>query len=195
VAVLTITEENRTIKDEETVRQYLAGIGIEYERWDLAPGIDKDSSADTILSAYAQQIENVKQVGGYAKVDVVNVNSSTPGLDAMLSKFSAEHWHDEAEVRFTVYGRGLYHVHPSSGPVMALEVEPGDMIGVPRGTLHWFELCREREIKAVRFFQDSAGWTPYYTQSALERQYEPVCFGQSYLSQEKPAAISWGPVK
>ena len=41
-------------------------------------------------------------------------------------------------------------------------------------------MCGEREIKAIRFFQDAAGWAPHYTQSALEKQYEPVCFGPAY---------------
>lgn len=195
MAVLTIPAEGRTIRDINTIRQYLSGAGIEYEQWDLLPGMDKDLTGEAILAAYSSQIHKIKTEGGYAKVDVVNVNASTPGLDAMLSKFSTEHWHDEDEVRFTVHGRGLYHVHSSDGSVMALEVEPGDMIRVPRGTLHWFDLCGEREIKAIRFFQDPAGWTPYYTQSALEKEYEPVCFGQSYLSSENAVTSSWPPIK
>jgi 1,2-dihydroxy-3-keto-5-methylthiopentene dioxygenase len=185
MAIVKIVDEDRVISGEEDVRQYLAGVGIEYERWELSPEIDKDSSSEAVLAAYAEQVERVKCAGGYAKVDVVNFNSSTPGIDAMLSKFSAEHWHDEDEVRFTAYGRGLYHVHPPNAAVASLEVEPGDMIRLPRGTLHWFDLCGEREIKAIRFFEDTAGWTPYYTQSAMEQQFQPVCFGPSYLAREK----------
>ncbi len=195
MAVLTIPAEDRTLREADTIRQYLSRAGISYEQWDLLPGIDKDSTGEAILSAYSPHIEKMKEEGGYEKVDVVNVNASTPGLDGMLSKFSVEHWHDEDEVRFTVHGRGLYHVHSPDGSVMALEVEPGDMIRVPRGTLHWFDLCGEREIKAIRFFQDPAGWTPYYTQSALEKQYEPVCFGQSYLPPDKAVASAWTPAK
>jgi 1,2-dihydroxy-3-keto-5-methylthiopentene dioxygenase len=157
------------------------------------PGIDKDTSSETILAVYARQIERVQQEGGFTKVDVVNVHAATPGLETMLSKFSTEHWHDEDEVRLTVHGRGLYHVHPPHGPVLALEVEvePGDLIRVPRGTLHWFTLCGEREIKAVRFFQDPAGWTPHYNDSQLEKQHEPVCFGPSYVEPEQRMATSW----
>lgn len=153
--------------------------------------IDKDSTGDEILKAYAERIERVKEQGGYAKADVVNVNPSTPALEAMLAKFSNEHWHDEEEVRFIVHGRGVYHVHLLDDSVAQLEVEPGDMIRVARGTLHWFDLCAEREIKAIRFFQDPAGWTPYYTNSGLERQYEPVCFGPNYLAPQGVSGISW----
>jgi 1,2-dihydroxy-3-keto-5-methylthiopentene dioxygenase len=191
MAVLTISEENRTIQDAEEIRRCLPAFGIQYEHWELSPKIGTDSSSEAILQAYAERIDEVQKQGGYEKVDVVNVNSSTAGLDAMLAKFSTEHWHDEEEVRFIVYGRGVYHVHASDGRVAKLEVEAGDMISVPRGTLHWFDLCSEREIKAIRFFQDPAGWTPYYTDSALEKQYQPVCFGQSYISGEKILDAAW----
>ena len=86
--------------------------------------------------------------------DVIDVFPDTPNLDAMLTKFSSEHWHDEDEVRFIVEGRGLFHIHPTDGPVFAIEVEAGDLIRVPRGTHHWFDLCGDRRIRAIRLFQD-----------------------------------------
>ena len=52
---------------------------------------------------------------------------------------------------------------------------------MPRGTKHWFDLCAERRIRAIRLFQDPAGWTPHYTESGAEREHEPVCLGPSYL--------------
>src|ERR1700761_2360870 len=188
MAVLTLINENQIFSNPEDIGRHLAPAGIEYDRWEILPGIDKEASSEFILEAYAEHIERVKEKGGYAKADVVNVNSATPGLDTMLSRFSTEHWHDEEEVRFILHGRGVYHVHlRDSNTVSKLEVEAGDMIRVPRGTLHWFDLCAEREIKAIRFFQDATGWTPYYTQSGLEKQYEPVCFGLTYLAAEKVA--------
>jgi 1,2-dihydroxy-3-keto-5-methylthiopentene dioxygenase len=195
MAVLTIVEEKRTLTAVPQIQEYLAGIGIEYDRWELLPGIDKDSTSETILETYAARIAEVKQKGGFVKVDVVNVNASTPGLNEMLSRFSAEHWHDEDEVRFIVHGSGVYHVHPPSGPVAKLEVEPGDMIHVPHGTLHWFDLCATREIKSIRFFQDAEGWTPHYTESSLEQKFEPVCFGPNYFPHAKVTVEPLLPLK
>jgi 1,2-dihydroxy-3-keto-5-methylthiopentene dioxygenase len=193
MAVLTIVDEGRTLVDAWAIREYLADVGIEYERWDLVAGLNGETTSEAILNAYADRIERVKQDGGYAKVDVINVNAATPGLEAMLSKFSAEHWHDEDEVRFIVHGRGVYHVHSPQRPVARLEVEPGDMIRVARGTLHWFDLCADHEIKSIRFFQDPAGWTPHYTESGLEQKHEPVCFGQSYLPGDVAVDFPWHP--
>ena len=42
------------------------------------------------------------------------------------------------------------------------------MIRVPRGTRHWFDLCADRRIRAIRLFQDVSGWTPHYTGSGRE---------------------------
>ena len=61
--------------------------------------------------------------------------------------------------------------------VVAIEVTAGDLIRVPRGTFHWFNLCDEHRIRAIRLFQDKSGWTPHYTESYLDRDYLPLCFG------------------
>jgi 1,2-dihydroxy-3-keto-5-methylthiopentene dioxygenase len=113
--------------------------------------------------------------------DVIDVKASTPGLDAMLAKFSKEHWHDEDEVRLIVSGSGVFHIRPKNGSVHAIEVGAGDSIRVPAGTHHWFDLCATREIRAIRLFQDPAGWTPHYTESGAEKGFEPVCLGPAYL--------------
>ena len=95
----------------------------------------------------------------------------------MLAKFDREHWHDEDEVRFIISGGGVFHIHSKTGEVVAIEVSAGDLIRVPRGTLHWFNLCADRRIRAIRLFQDKSGWTPHYTDSQVDRNYMPICFG------------------
>ena len=181
MAVVRIPEENRSLHEPDQIREFLASIGIDYERW--APGTEtpRDASAEQILRDYAGQIDQLKARGGYVTADVIDVGPETPGLDTMLARFNTEHWHDEDEVRYIVAGRGLFHVHPQKGPVVAIEVEAGDLIRVPRGTHHWFDLCGEKRIRAIRLFQDTAGWTPHYTNSRVDRNYEPVCLGPRYI--------------
>lgn len=181
MAVLRIPDQQRSLHEQDEIREYLASIGIEYERWPLADGVSADASAEQVLSAYAPQVDELKRRGGYVTADVIDVNGDTPGLDTMLAKFNIEHRHDEDEVRYVVAGRGLFHIHPPDSPVVALEVEAGDLIRVPRGTLHWFDLCGDRRIRAIRLFQDSSGWTPHYTSSGVDRKYEPVCWGPRYI--------------
>jgi 1,2-dihydroxy-3-keto-5-methylthiopentene dioxygenase len=182
MAVVRIPEEDRILKDDQTVGQYLDGRGIEFERWIPTVRVADGASADVILAAYAGKIDELKARGGYVTADVIDVKPDTPGLTAMLAKFNSEHWHDEDEVRLIVEGRGLFHIHPADGgPVFAIEVEAGDLIRVPRGTHHWFDLCGDRRIRAIRLFQDVSGWTPHYTNSGVDRGFQPVCFGPAYF--------------
>ena len=118
-------------------------------------------------------------------MDIIDVNPDTPGLNAMLAKFNIEHYHDEDEVRYIIDGRGLFHIHPQQGPVVEIEVETGDLIRVPRDTLHWFNLCGDQRIRAIRLFKDISGWTPYYTHSEIDRKYEPVCWGPWYIPPQQ----------
>jgi 1,2-dihydroxy-3-keto-5-methylthiopentene dioxygenase len=55
------------------------------------------------------------------------------------------------------------------------------MINVPRGTWHWFDLCEDSNIRCIRLFQESSGWTPRYTGSGEDARHEPLCFGPSYI--------------
>ena len=189
MALLRIPEEDRTITEAADVRGFLTEYGIEYERAGLAPGLSTTSTSEEILAAWAPKIDELKARGGYVVADVIDVKPETPNLDAMLKRFSSEHWHDEDEVRLIVEGRGLFHIHPPGKPVFALEVEAGDLIRVPRGTHHWFDLCGDRRIRAIRLFQDMSGWTPRYTESGEDTKFQPLCFGPAYIP---PARVSPG---
>jgi 1,2-dihydroxy-3-keto-5-methylthiopentene dioxygenase len=161
----------------------VAGAGRPSDETPLHLAIVADGApAEEILAAYGGEIAELKQRGGYVTADVIDVKPETPGLDAMLAKFSREHWHDEDEVRFIIEGSGVFHIHPRNGPVCAIEVVAGDLIRVPRGTWHWFDLCADRRIRAIRLFQDPAGWTPRYTDSGVDRGFEPVCLGPAHIA-------------
>lgn len=180
MAVVTILNEDKKLTDAAEIANALAAHGIDYERWTPSHPVVDDAPPEAILQAYAREIDELKSRGGYVTADVIDVNPNTAGLEAMLAKFNREHWHDEDEVRFIIAGHGLFHIHSNSGAVLAIEVAAGDLIRVPRGTLHWFNLCSDRRIRAIRLFQDMAGWTPQYTESRVDENFLPVCFGPQH---------------
>jgi len=188
MAVLRFPDTNKKLEDEQEIRAALGALGIEYERWSL-DRVPPDGSADDVLSAYAAEIEEMKRRGGYVTADVIDVTPETPGLETMLKKFDKEHTHSEDEVRFIVAGRGIFFLALDER-VASVEVGPGDMLRVPRGTKHWFTLCEDRRIRAIRWFQDTTGWTPHYTDSGVEKNYQSLCFGPSYLGQRVAGGIS-----
>lgn len=187
MAVLRFPNEDRTIAAEAEMRAELGALGIDYERWSL-DRVGADASAEEVLSAYAAEIEEMKRRGGYVTADVIDVNPATPNLETMLAKFDKEHTHDEDEVRFILAGRGIFFL-ALDGRVVSVEVGPGDMLRVPRGTRHWFTLCEDRRIRAIRWFQDTTGWTPHYTGSGIDQGYQPLCFGPAYLGPRATTGI------
>ncbi|HZJ45313.1 MAG TPA: cupin domain-containing protein [Pyrinomonadaceae bacterium] len=185
MAIVTILANKQTLTDEQSIRNCLSEYHIDYERWSPEYELPDEATSEDVLKAYSKEIDKLKTRGGYVTADVIDVTPETPGLDEMLARFDREHWHDEDEVRFVIAGRGIFHIHGDAG-VVAIEVGPGDLIRVPRGTHHWFNLCSDRRIRAIRLFQDMSGWTPHYTETRIDRQHQPLCFGQSQV----PADVS-----
>ena len=187
MAVLRFPETNQIFEDENAIRSELADLGIDYERWSL-DRVGNDASPEDVLAAYSDEIEEMKRRGGYVTADIIDVNSSTPNLETMLAKFDKEHTHSEDEVRFILAGRGIFFLN-IAGHVASVEVGSGDMLRVPRGTTHWFTLCEDRRIRAIRWFQDTTGWTPHYTGSGVDQNYQPLCFGPAYLGPRADTGI------
>jgi 1,2-dihydroxy-3-keto-5-methylthiopentene dioxygenase len=184
MARIRVQDENREITGVEEMREFLRPFGIWYEKWEVEGRLPAEATSEQILETYAPEIERLKAAGNFVTADVINVSPATPNLDALLAKFSKEHTHSEDEVRFTVKGSGVFHIHPDNGPVFAIQVEAGDLINVPCGTKHWFDLCNDKTIRCIRLFQDSSGWTPHYIDgSKLHERYTPVCLGPAYLPQ------------
>lgn len=181
MARIRIPDEHRDLTDPDAIRAFLQPFGIRYERWDVEGRIGPEATSDEILTAYAPEIERLKAEGGYVTADVINITPDTPNLDALLDKFNKEHTHSEDEIRFTVRGTGLFHIHPEDGPVFAVQVESGDLISVPAGTRHWFDLCDDRTIRCIRLFEDTSGWTPHYVGDPVHSRYMPVCLGPAFL--------------
>lgn len=179
--IVRVPNEQREIHDFAEAKAYLATINIGCERWDTNYDLSDSVPAEQILNTYAEEIEQLKASGGYVTADVIDVKPDTPNLQTMLDRFNKEHWHDEDEVRFIIEGHGIFHIHPKDAPVVAIEVGKGDLLRVPAGTLHWFDLCGDKRIRAIRLFQDAGGWTPHYSESGVDKGYMPVCFGLTYI--------------
>jgi 1,2-dihydroxy-3-keto-5-methylthiopentene dioxygenase len=194
MARVHIPDQNRELSDVTAIREFLQPFGIWYEKWDVEGRIGPEATNEEILEAYAPEIERLKAAGGYVTADVINVNPATPNLDQMLAKFDKEHTHSEDEVRFTVRGSGVFHIHPDNGPVFGITVESGDLVNVPCGTKHWFNLCQDKTIRCIRLFQDMSGWTPQYIEQGVHGNYAPLCFGLSYLNTGEQPANRLNPV-
>ncbi|MEM6957917.1 MAG: cupin domain-containing protein [Myxococcota bacterium] len=114
------------------------------------------------LDDYQPRIDELRKAHGYIQQDEVALRPDTPGLDEALKKFDDEHLHDEDEVRFVLDGAGVFDIRHPDDRWMRVVVERGDLIVVPKGRYHRFELTDDKTIHCVRLFQDKSGWVPKY---------------------------------
>jgi 1,2-dihydroxy-3-keto-5-methylthiopentene dioxygenase len=84
----------------------------------------------------------------------------------MRQKFLSEHRHLEDEVRFFVRGQGLFYLH-LDGQVYALQCEKQDLIRVPSGTPHWFDMGPAPDFTCIRLFTNPEGWAAQWTGDAI----------------------------
>lgn len=112
--------------------------------------------------AYQAPLDALKGERGYVQQDEVALSPDTPNIDAICAKFVDEHLHDDDEVRFVLEGAGIFDIRSRDDRYMRVEVEPGDLIVVPKDRHHRFMLTESKTIRCVRLFKDASGWVPRY---------------------------------
>jgi 1,2-dihydroxy-3-keto-5-methylthiopentene dioxygenase len=143
-------------EDSDVIASMLREIGVRFERWPVR------ETGDDILAAYAHEIGLLKTGGGYQTVDVVSVTPDHPDRAMMRTKFLSEHTHAEDEVRFFVGGEGLFTLH-HDGRVFDVLCTAGDLMSVPAGMKHWFDMGAAPRFTAIRLFVNPDGWVAAFT--------------------------------
>lgn len=154
----------------EDIAATLAELGVRFERWQASAPIAPGASPDEVLAAYAPEIKRLKDEQGYVTVDVVSLSADHPQKDELRAKFLDEHRHGEDEVRFFVAGRGLFTLHVEDH-VYAVLCEKNDLISVPAGTRHWFDMGERPHFVAIRLFNNPEGWVAKFTGDAIARRF------------------------
>jgi len=148
--------------DAVEIARLLGEVGVRFERWKAEASLAADADQDAILAAYRSSIARVQADGGYGTVDVVRLAKGTPNTEPMRKKFLDEHTHSEDEVRFFVEGSGAFYLHLGGKVYQAVCVR-GDLLSVPAGTRHWFDMGPDPEFTAIRFFNNQEGWVAQFT--------------------------------
>ena len=154
----------------EDIAATLAELGVRFERWQASAPIAPGASPDEVLAAYAPEIQQLKDEQGYVTVDVVSLSADHPQKDELRAKFLDEHRHGEDEVRFFVAGRGLFTLHVEDH-VYAVLCEKNDLISVPAGTRHWFDMGERPHFVAIRLFNNPEGWVAKFTGDEIARRF------------------------
>jgi len=161
--------------DGQAIAEELSRIGVTFERWEASRPVAPGATPEEVMAAYRADIDRLVTERGFRTVDVISIAPDNPQREALRAKFLDEHFHKEDEVRFFVAGSGLFTLHVDD-KVYEVECVKGDLIGVPDGTRHWFDMGPEPNFVAIRFFTEPDGWVGHFTGTDIASRfprYEP----------------------
>lgn len=156
--------------EQAAIADALRTIGVRFEQWQATQPIAPGAPPDAVLQAYRRDVDRLIAENGFRTVDVVSIAPDHPDREAMRRKFLDEHFHQEDEVRFFVAGAGLFTLHVAD-KVYEILCEAGDLIGVPDGATHWFDMGEAPYFVAIRFFTEPDGWVGHFTGSDIAQRF------------------------
>lgn len=168
----------QVIEAHSEIAAALRPLCVDFERWTPTHPVQPGDAPEAIMAAYRSDIDRLMFTRGFKSVDVVSIAPNNPNREAMRAKFLDEHAHKEDEVRFFVAGSGQFNLH-ADGKVYEIICEAGDLISVPDGATHWFDMGPEPSFVAIRFFTAADGWVGYFTGSDIALKFPRYEVGQS----------------
>jgi len=148
--------------DPAEIADLLGKVGVHFERWKAGAELPQNATQDQVIAAYKAEVDRLSAAAGYQSVDVIRITPDNPNKEALRTKFLDEHTHDEDEVRFFVEGSGAFYLHLGD-KVYQVVCTRDDLLSVPAGTLHWFDMGPEPFFTAIRLFITPDGWVAKFT--------------------------------
>ncbi|MEV0249020.1 cupin [Nocardia sp. NPDC050712] len=162
-------------RDETQIADALRECAVQLRRWPANDTVRPGASAEEVLAHYRSAVDELCAQENLRLVDVVQFHpEDTPAWREQAAKardtFLEEHRHGENEVRFFARGAGCFYLHVNQR-VYAVVCEAGDLISVPAGTTHWFDMGPRPDFCAVRFFEQEDGWIGDFTGSDIAQRF------------------------
>ncbi|WP_312242916.1 acireductone dioxygenase [Pantoea sp.] len=173
LTIFTDTEATQPVwhsTDPEAIRKRLEAKNVRFERWEADRDLGDNPDAETVINAYQHAIDRLVAEKGYQSWDVISMRGDNPQKETLREKFLSEHTHGEDEVRFFVEGAGLFCLH-LDGQVYQILCEKNDLISVPAGTPHWFDMGSSPHFTAIRIFDNQEGWIAKFTGDKIADAY------------------------
>ncbi len=83
MSALTVCPDNQpqlgeTTTDFTAIQTRLGAIGVQFERWTANCELAADADQDTVIDAYSDSIDRLKQQYAFQSVDVISLNPDHP---------------------------------------------------------------------------------------------------------------------
>ncbi|XP_013416984.1 1,2-dihydroxy-3-keto-5-methylthiopentene dioxygenase-like [Lingula anatina] len=110
-----------------------------------------------------ETLKKIKQERGYTWEDDIEISKGTlPDFEEKTKAFATEHMHPDEEVRLVLDGTGFFDVRDREDRWIRLQFQKGDMIALPPGMYHRFNLgSDEGYLKLHRIYSTVPQWTAH----------------------------------
>lgn len=169
----TVPRELRSLDDHTQIARELRALDVDLRQWPIKSSVTAGAAPEQVLAAYADDIAALQAEYGFASVDVVSMGPDHPARVEARQKFLSEHTHADYEMRFFVAGAGMFYLRKDDRVYMLL-CTAGDLISVPAGTTHWFDMSEAPSFTAIRFFTTPDGWVAEFTGDSVATRYPPM---------------------
>ena len=168
VAIYPVTSPdtpNKVLTHFDDIATTLAEHGVRFERWQPGP-LEKGAGDAQLIAAYQAQIDAL----GYGGVEVFSVTGDQPQKAELRAQFLDEHRYNTDNAHFFIAGQGWFCLHVDDY-VYGVRCEKNDLLVIPAGMPHWFDMGENPHIVALRLFSATAGRLPESTGDAIARQF------------------------
>ncbi len=161
--------------DPDDIQRELKAVGVLFQRVDASIPLSEGADQEEVLSAYRHVVDQQCESFGYQSADVIRIKPDAPNVVELRQKFLSEHTHSDDEARVMVEGSGCFYLHLSD-KIYQVVCTRGDLITVPAGVRHWFDMGPKPRFAAIRFFTRPEGWVAQFTGDGIADRfpkYEP----------------------
>lgn len=145
---------HKVLNHQEDITSTLAEQGVAFTRVQVATPIVPGASGQEVMAAFKAQIDTLET--RQAALEVISVGNDHPQKGELRGRYLQEQFHEADEVCFIAAGRGLFSLHLGEY-VYALLCERNDVLSVPAGTRHWFDMGENPYLVAIRLFSQPDG--------------------------------------
>ncbi|GAA1988352.1 1,2-dihydroxy-3-keto-5-methylthiopentene dioxygenase [Kitasatospora viridis] len=160
-------------RDRAQIADVLLDCSVRLRSWPVRGAVEPGTANDALIELYRAEVDELCAEEGLKVTDTVQFHPEdtpqwrTRAEQARLT-FLEEHRHGEDEVRFFAQGTGCFYLHVQDR-VLAVVCEAGDLLSVPAGTRHWFDMGPRPDFCAIRFFEEEDGWVGDFTSDPIAR--------------------------
>lgn len=142
---------NKVLTHAEDIASTLAAVGVQFAQVPVAQPVLAGASSEEVLAVCQVQVQQLSDEYGYASLDVFSLCDERGLNNEMRTSLLKEQRCGVAQLRYCLAGRGLLCLHIDDY-VYALLCEKNDLVVLPAGTRHWFDIGERPRVALLRLF-------------------------------------------